>query len=196
MKLIKTITLLLLIIITTSCFDYIEVNELAIVEGISIDYIDNNYDLIIETVDLNDEKENSYLLKSNSSSIDEAFNNIEKQSSKKLSMSHLETLIISKNILFNHIDDLADYFINNKNITTNFYLVYSDDPKGILTNKNDDFKINSKSITDNLDKNKNNKYRFDFIYASIKNNKIFEMPKVSIENNNIKIDKESLLYEE
>ena len=195
MKIIKLITLLLLVLSTTSCYNYLEVNEIAIVEGISIEYIDNKYNIIVEVIDFKTDNENSYLLEGTSGNIKDAFNNIKELSSKELSMSHLETLIVSKNILLNNIDNISTYFINEKDITTNFYLVYSNNPSDIMHNKNNNYPINTKTITDLLDKNKNKKYQFDYIFTSIKNNKAFEVPVVSLNNNNIKIDKEYLLYE-
>lgn len=195
MKQIKMILTILLLTFTTSCYNYVEVNEIAIVEGISIDYLDNKYQLILEIIDIKSDNENSYLIEEQSSNLNEAFNKVKDLSSKKISMSHLETVILSKNILLNHIDDIANYFINQNDITTNFYLVYSNNPKEILTNKNNYYPINTKTITDNLDKDKNKKYQFDYIYTSIKEKKIFEIPKVSLEDNNIKIEKETIKYE-
>ena len=192
MKQIKMILIILLLTFTTSCYNYVEVNEIAIVEGIAIDYLDNKYQLILEIIDIKTDNENSYLIEEQSPNLNEAFNKVKDLSSKKISMSHLETVILSKNVLLNHIDDIANYFINQNDITTNFYLVYSNNPKEILTNKNNYYPINTKTITDNLDKDKNKKYQFDYIYTSIKEKKIFEIPKVSLEDNNIKIEKETI----
>ena len=195
MKIIKYVLIPVIILLTTSCYNYLEVNEIAIVEGLSIDYIDNNYQVILEIVDIKSDNENSYLIESSSTSLNDAFENINKLSSKKISMSHLETIIISKEILKNHIDEISNYFINNKDITTNFYLVVANNPKDILNNSNNNYPINTKTITDILSKDNSNKYRFDYIYTLIKNNKEFEIPIVSIDNNNIKIDKDLLMYE-
>lgn len=195
MKQIKLLLLLFIIFLTTSCYNYLEVNEIAIVEGISIDYKDNNYEIIAEIIDVKSDNENSYLLSANAPNLDEAFENIKNLSSKKLSMSHLEVLLISNNILYNHIDDIANYFINDKDITTNFYLSYSNNPSDILNNKNSNYPINTKTITDTLDKEKNIKYQFDYIYTSIKNNKRFQIPYVSLNNDIIVIDKDDFIYE-
>lgn len=195
MKQIKLLLLLFIIFLTTSCYNYLEVNEIAIVEGISIDYKDNNYEIIAEIIDVKSDNENSYLLSTNAPNLDEAFENIKNLSSKKLSMSHLEVLLISNNILYNHIDDVANYFINDKDITTNFYLSYSNNPSDILNNKNSNYPINTKTITDTLDKEKNIKYQFDYIYTSIKNNKRFQIPYVSLNNDIIVIDKDDFIYE-
>ena len=195
MKVINLLLLLFIIFLTTSCYNYLEVNEIAIVEGISIDYKDNNYNVILEIIDVKSDNENSYLIEETASTLKDAFTNINNLSSKKISTSHLKVLIISKNILSNQIDDIANYFINNKDITSSFYLIFTDNPKLILNNKNDNYPINTKTISDLLDKEKNNKYKFDYIISLIKNNKSFEIPYVSIKDNNIKIDKERLIYE-
>ena len=191
MKLIKHILLFIIILLTTSCYNYIEVNELAIIEGIGIDYINSKYELIVEVIDIKSNNENSYIIKNSNNTLDEAFNEIDKLSSKELSMSHLETIILSKEVLFNHIDDISNYFINNNKITTNFYLVYTNKPKEVLEYKNDNYPINTKYISDNLDKEKNNNYKFDYIITSIKNNKTIYIPYITIDDK-IKIDKDKI----
>lgn len=195
MKHIKLIILIFILLITTSCYNYVEVNELAIIEGLSIDYYDNKYQLTTEIIDIKSENENSYLINTSSNNISEAFENIKNLSSKDISLSHLEVIILSKEILLNHINEISDYFIKDDNITTNFYLTYANNPKEILNNKNDNYKINSKYIVDYLDKQKNNKYKFDYIITSIKNNKNYSIPYLYLENNIIKIDKDDFIYE-
>ena len=195
MKIIKVFLLSIIILITVSCYDYLEVDKIAIVEGIAIDYKNNEYYVSVEIIDIKEENENSYLLDGNSKKIEDTFNLINDKSPKKLSMSHLKTVIISKEVITNHINDISDYLINNNDITTNFYLVYSDDPHNILNNNNQNHPINTKNIADILDKNKNKKYKFDYIISSIKNNKKYEIPIVFINNNDIKIDKKEFINE-
>ena len=195
MKHIKLIILIFILLITTSCYNYVEVNELAIIEGLSIDYYDNKYQLTTEIIDIKSENENGYLINTSSNNISEAFENIKNLSSKDISLSHLEIIILSKEILLNHINEISDYFIKDNNITTNFYLTYANNPNKILNNKNDNYKINSKYIVDYLDKQKNNKYKFDYIITSIKNNKNYSIPYLYLENNIIKIDKDDFIYE-
>ncbi len=195
MKHIKLIILIFILLITTSCYNYVEVNELAIIEGLSIDYYDNKYQLTTEIIDIKSENENGYLINTSSNNISEAFENIKNLSSKDISLSHLEIIILSKEILLNHINEISDYFIKDNNITTNFYLTYANNPKEILNNKNNNYKINSKYIVDYLDKQKNNKYKFDYIITSIKNNKNYSIPYLYLENNIIKIDKDDFIYE-
>ena len=195
MKHIKLIILIFILLITTSCYNYVEVNELAIIEGLSIDYYDNKYQLTTEIIDIKSENENGYLINTSSNNINESFENIKNLSSKDISLSHLEIIILSKEILLNHINEISDYFIKDNNITTNFYLTYANNPNKILNNKNDNYKINSKYIVDYLDKQKNNKYKFDYIITSIKNNKNYSIPYLYLENNIIKIDKDDFIYE-
>ena len=195
MKHIKLIILIFILLITTSCYNYVEVNELAIIEGLSIDYYDNKYQLTTEIIDIKSENENGYLINTSSNNINESFENIKNLSSKDISLSHLEIIILSKEILLNHINEISDYFIKDNNITTNFYLTYANNPKEILNNKNNNYKINSKYIVDYLDKQKNNKYKFDYIITSIKNNKNYSIPYLYLENNIIKIDKDDFIYE-
>ena len=49
----KKIILLIVLLFCTSCYNYQEVNEIAIVNGIGIDY-NNNYKITFEIVDINE----------------------------------------------------------------------------------------------------------------------------------------------
>ena len=75
-------------------------------------------------------------------------------------------------------------------------MVLADDASGILNNKNDINSINTKSISNILDQNKNIIYQFDYIITNILNNKNIYIPYITLEDNNIKIDKEGFIYEE
>ena len=50
MKKIKYYSLILLIPLLTGCYNYRELNELAITTSVSIDYSDNNFNVIAEVV--------------------------------------------------------------------------------------------------------------------------------------------------
>ena len=191
----KIFLILITLLFCSSCYNYQEVNEIAIVDGIGIDYQNNEYKITFEIVDINSEYEHSYTIESIANNFDSAINNTKELSSKEISLSHLETVIISKNLNIDQIIDIGNYFINSNDVTTNFYLVTSDNASNILNNKNDINSINTKNISDMLDVEKDIKYQFDYIISSILNDKDTTIPYISLEDNNIKIDKEGYKYE-
>ena len=191
----KIIIIIITLLFCTSCYNYQEVNEIAIVNGMGIDYLNNEYKITLEIVDINSDKEQSYTLEDNGSSLDEALENIKNISSKDISLSHLETVVINEYLMNNKIIDIAKYFITTNEITTNFYLVVATSANKILNNKNDINSINTKNISDVLDDKNNKNYQFDYIISSILDDKSIKIPFVSLEDNNIKIDKEGYTYE-
>ena len=191
----KIIIIIITLLFCTSCYNYQEVNEIAIVNGMGIDYLNNEYKITLEIVDINSDKEQSYTLEDNGSSLDEALENIKNISSKDISLSHLETVVINEYLINNKIIDIAKYFITTNEITTNFYLVVATSANKILNNKNDINSINTKNISDVLDDKNNKNYQFDYIISSILDDKSIKIPFVSLEDNNIKIDKEGYTYE-
>ena len=67
----KKIILILLLLTLTGCKDYTEINDLAIVSGIIIDYVDNKYEITSELI-INDKESELQILTTKSTSIDEA----------------------------------------------------------------------------------------------------------------------------
>ena len=187
MIIIKKIILLLIIIMCSSCQDYHELNDIALVSGISIDYKNNMYELTYEIVNTNNEDNHSYTINSTSKALDEAFTLINEKTNKDIILSHLDIVIISNNI---DIYDIKDFFMNNDDITTNFYLLYSNNPKDILEYNNDNYYNNSiyikkLLIRDNIDIH----MQFDYLVTNNNNNNIYT---VNIIDNNLLIERNNL----
>ena len=133
----KILLLICLLLISSGCYDYTEVNNLALINGIYIDFKDNLY-----KVKLDVDKQ----VESSGTSISEAFYNVEKNISKKPYYAHIKVLVISSEILSNHFDEIIEFFLRNNEIRNNFYLlvgdninieIKSDYIKDIITNSND-----------------------------------------------------------
>ena len=120
----KKIILLLIILLTcTSCKDYVEINDFAIISGIIIDYKDNKFEMISELL-INEENTKVKTFQTSGKSIDECLSEISKQSNKDIFISHLKTLILTENIIKNDID-IYDYFLRSSKSKMNFdiYLI-------------------------------------------------------------------------
>lgn len=115
----KKIIIIICILILTGCSDYVEINDLGLITGISIDYKDNLYELTTQIIE-NDKESKVIVLSTKSSSIDEAMSEISKLSNKELFISHLKVLILSERLIKSN-KDYYDYFLRSSKSKMNFY---------------------------------------------------------------------------
>ncbi len=117
MKKIKYLSLLLIIPLLSGCYNYRELNELAINTALSIDYSDNNFDIIVEVI--NPTKQQDAASANNSPFVDyyssaptlqEAFRNVVIDSPRQLYASQLELIILSEEAANNHMSEILEYF--------------------------------------------------------------------------------------
>ena len=115
MKKIKYIILLLPLL--SGCYNYRELNELGITTAVSIDYKDNNFILISEVI--NPIKQQDVSASNNSPfvnftsvapSIQEAFRNTVLESPRQLYLSQLEIILVSEEIINNHLEEFLELF--------------------------------------------------------------------------------------
>ena len=98
----KIIIPLILILSLSGCKDYIEINDLAILTGIVIDYKDDMYEVTAQLI-VNDKDSKIEVFKTSSSSINEAIAELSKLSNKEVFISHLKVLIVTDRIIKKHI---------------------------------------------------------------------------------------------
>lgn len=179
----KKIILLIIILLCSGCYDYQEINNMAIINGIGVDYQNEEYILTLEILNIQEKKEStetqekSYALTARGKTINEAMNNVESIVTKKASFSHLEIILISEDLAKKGITDICDYFLRNNFITNNLYLVLAKNksPEEILKNKSQSEKINTVAIVELLE-SKNSTFslsikdEFDYQVAKIKDN--------------------------
>lgn len=160
----KIIILILAIFLTSGCYDYVELNDLSIISGISVDYKDKNYEVTYEI--LNDQKEGqeasskqAITVSAKGKNIAEAFNNAAKETPKKPYYAHLKTLVISEEVATNKLESLIDYFLRNTDIRSEFDTVIAKD-------------ITAKELLESSDKD--NPVISDLIESLLKNNKYYK----------------------
>lgn len=187
----KKIILILLLLTLTGCKDYTEINDLAIVSGIIIDYIDNKYEITSELI-INNKESELQILTTTSTSIDEAIKEMSKLTNKKVFIPHLKVLIITDNILKSDID-YYDYFLRNSKSSMNFFVYYIDS-----NIKDKIFRINDKNDKNALHIEKMlefNKQIFssstplsfiDLVYKKLETGIDIIYPRIEIVNNNEK----------
>lgn len=189
----KIFIVLLFVFLLTQNNDYNELNDLAIVNSIIIDYNNNNYNLYLQTQ--NPKDNNNYIIyNTTNKNIKNTFKVISKKSPNKLYYKHLNTLYITNNSI-PYIKEILYYFIDN-NITRNeFYIL-------LINNNNINEIINMPTIDiKNIIKNNNyNKPTFDNILNKYLNpNTKLTIPKLNYKNNNYNIStttvNKELIYE-
>ena len=179
----KIIIIILTIFLLTQNNDYNELNDLAIVNSIIINYQNNNYEIYLQTQNYKDNK-NYLIYNTTSNSINKLFTNISTKSPNKLYYKHLNTLLLTENSI-HHLNSIFNYFINN-NITRNEFYIF------IIPNNNTNKYINIES-SDIINLIKTNKYKeptFDNILNNYLNNEEkLIIPKIENNNNSISLSK-------
>lgn len=160
----KIIILLITIFLTSGCYDYVELNDLSIISGISVDYESNNYEIAYEI--LNEQKNGqetsnqpAIIITGKGKTVSEAFNNAAKETPKKPYYAHLKCIIISEEVAKFKLENIIDYFLRNTDIRSEFDTVIAKNSsaKKLLSNSS-----------------KNNPVISDLIESLLKNNKYYK----------------------
>ena len=177
----KILILVFLILLLTGCYDYKELNNLAIVSGISIDYINNKYELNLEILNDDELSQNRvYYISDTGESLKEAFKNISLKINRIPLYSHIKIIILSDDVIKKKKKEFINYVIDNPNITTKFYIVRSNNSSNILKFK-EQKEISSESIYHLIETTKKKIDFMDLAYAVIEN-KTLNIPNITIEN--------------
>ena len=161
----KYILLIVITLFISSCYNYVEINNLVIISGIGIDYKDNEYKVSFETLYQDKNKpdsnyEKGIIKKSSGKTLADALENISLVLEKEPYFAHLKVLVISKDIANNHLSELCDYFLRNNDIRNIFSVVISDgsSPEEILSLSDDFYPVASEKIISLLESNTYSSY--------------------------------------
>ena len=170
----KIVILIISIFLLTGCYDNIELNNLAIVTGIGIDYIDDNFYVNYEILnDTNTEEVismKSFIASGNGKTINEAFTNVNYKVSKKPYFAHLKVVVVSKEIIDNHLKDIVDFLLRDTNIRDEFFLLATTNatPLEILSHNSNYYPVVSELIINLKDNEKyNNNLAIDENYQQL-----------------------------
>lgn len=157
----KKYLLIPIILLLTGCYNYREINDLAIVSGLSITTNNNNIKLTAEVINIKKEQDASsseepaYIIyKSEAPSLQQAITKMINESPKKMYLAQLEILIIDEKIAKNNLQDILDFFARDPESRSEFKVLIgkSDDILEITTPLE---KISSENILDSLTTNNN-----------------------------------------
>ena len=132
----KKVIIILFIFLLTGCYNYKELNKIAIVSSISIDKTDNGYLVGAQVMNIKtkDDTNSSKVIvyEEEGKTIEDALRKMTNKSNKKLYGNHLGKLVISEEIARDGIINIIDLFQRLPEIKDEFTITVS---KGIEANK-------------------------------------------------------------
>lgn len=157
----KGLLLLPIFFLLTGCYNYRELNDLAIVSGISIDKNGDTFQVTTEIVnpkkqqDVSSGKETDFVIyTSTGSSMQEAFRSIVKESPKKLYGAQMEVLIITEEMAKENLKDILDFFARDPELRSEFYVLIAENTDTLeITTPLDN--LSTKDILSSLEANNN-----------------------------------------
>lgn len=162
----KVIIILFSVFIVTGCYNYRELNELAIVSAIGINKTDDGYEVVVQVVNTQKQGTDSnstgdqpkfIIYKQKGKTIQEALRYVVLESPKRFYTNHMTLLLISQTIAENGIQDILDYFARDSEVDKQFLVLITkyektDDVISTLTALET---LNAKNIKDSLLADKN-----------------------------------------
>ena len=187
----KKIILVVFLLLLTGCYNYIELDDLAVVSSIGIDYQANNYNVVIEIKqNKKEEDDTSIIYKGKGISLSKAIENISLSLDKTLYFVDLDSLIISYDTANKKMDEIIDYITRNSDFTILFNIMIAENPEEIIENIMNNNKIAGNYLKKLLNvKNENVvniKYE-EFLSTYLSEYKNVILPYATIKNNDVNI---------
>ena len=159
----KKLLIIIFCLLISGCNNYRELNNIAVVSALGIDYKDNMYNVSVLVKDnaKNDENKTS-IYTYEGKSLDEAIKKIGLLASKTLYFIDLDLLVISKNAT-SKLQNIMDYLSRDSNVGVNFYILCDnnfEDSFKLMQNKDNVYGDYVKGI---LQDNYNNIVRMKYI---------------------------------
>ena len=185
----KLLFILLIPLFLGGCYDYQELNDLAIISGIAIDYEDD-YEVTFEVLESQKESnEKASYVKATGKTISEAFAKASLKIHKEVYFAHVKVILFSEKIAKDYMQDVTDYILREPNIRNIFYPLIVLDGKAslILENKNEASPVTSVALEKALTNNRSTpKIAINMDFETMMNN--FVDPKKDAYLNTIKKD--------
>ena len=181
-KVIIIIIAIITLIYVNGGQNYTELNDLAIIKSIGIDYENNEYTLYAEIIDeiTKDNLPKTKVIKSSNNNIKNVFNNIKLLVNKEIYLSHIDLLIISENLNNDNYQEIINYFLENKEIRNDFMCVFSNEIENVL--KNSKYDEVEEIITTNKDSKNIINVTFEEIIKDFLDKKSFKASYITYDN--------------
>lgn len=153
----KILIIILTLLLCTGCFDYKEINDLAIINAIGVDYENDEYVITLEIlndqIDKDSSKITSYTKVGHGKNLTSAIENAADKLSKQLIFNHIKLMILSKSIIEEKFENIIDLFLRNTYFRENFYVISAtkNKPETLLNHTTNEAPIASTAITDTLE---------------------------------------------
>ena len=125
----KIILLIVVILFISGCYDYRELNNMAVIDGIAIDYKENNYIVKLEVVKSKKGKDGNEIktevLEASDEVLAQAFYKATKRSSNEVYLGHVSLLVLSEELARNGINDVIDYVLRDIEISNDYSILVS-----------------------------------------------------------------------
>lgn len=126
----KILILLLIPFILSGCYDYNQLNDLAIISGIAIDYENDEFQVTFEVISTKKEGESSgsnstYYITSTGDSIVYAFTSAANKVDKVPYFEHVEIVLFSDKVASDYLEECIDYLIRTERLRNEFYAAIS-----------------------------------------------------------------------
>lgn len=174
----KILILIILLFTCTACYDYKEINDLAIISAIGVDYDNDKYIITLEVlndqIDKDSSKLTSYIKVGSGDTLTSAIESATDKFSKQPLFNHIKLMVLSDTIVQNKFDNIIDLFLRNTYFRENFYVISSMNtkPDMLLNNITDENPVASNAITSLLESvsyssNSNIQKKFDEIVEEV-----------------------------
>lgn len=194
MKHIKFLILILLLIFTTGCVSYSELNELGIVDMILIDKDNSQYVVSLNMLTpTEDDLKSNKVYTTSDKSLDKCLTNLYLESNKKISFSHLELILFTTNLEKDDYDEVINLFLNRSDSRNTFSTVITNPKTNLENYRKDD--INSLININHENEGIVAIKQFDDVVKDILEIKNSYMPKID-DKDSIKIDGYYSIYNE
>ena len=129
----KILFLLIIPFLLSGCYDYNELNDLAIISGVGIDYKDDKFSVTFEIISTkksggdSSASSSSYNVTAEAKTITEAFLKNGNNMDKVPYFDHIEIVVISEEIAKNYLNEVSEYLIRSTKFRDEFYMAISKD---------------------------------------------------------------------
>lgn len=190
----KILLLIVCLFFVSGCYDYQELSDMNIINGIGISYEDGMYTVHLEMV--KSEKADSGIsistnvITAKDEILANAINKATNNSGKEAYFKHVDLVIISKELAKKGIADVVDYLLRDVTMSSTFFTVVAENPEEILNTKLEGDSISSlivHTIRYNVDTAQ--LYNIDIIVDNITNKrKDIALPYIELDDKNVVIE--------